>query len=291
MKLGILGFGEVGFSFVNGFKQQGMKDILVFDKMWNDPKYKEIIDKRRQKVSINLQHDRKSLIEGSDIIIAVTTAGAALTTAKEVLPWLREGMVYADFNSASPMTKKKIATLVESTGALFVDGVIMTLPSIDKHKALIYLSGTGAKKFVQFGSQWGMNLQIVGDEPGQAATIKMFRSIWAKGIEALLIETLHAAHTCGVSNFVFASIEQFIKKYSFAELVDLRVISNVNHSLRRSYEMEDVVKTLKEVNVDATMSEAVRKKLEWSANLGLKDALGEKLPSSYKEVIRAITKI
>jgi len=291
MRLGILGFGEVGSSFADGFKQEGMKDILVFDKMWNDPNYKKIIDERRQKVSINLQHDRKSLIKGSDLIITVTTADAALATAREVLPWLRKGMIYADFNSASPMVKKKIAKIIEAKGASFVDGVIMTTPSIDKHKAKIFLSGNGAQRFSDFGLNWGMNLTIVGDKPGQAATIKMIRSIFAKGIEVLLIEAFHAAEKYGITEHVFDSLKDFLTNRSFDELVNVLVVSDVSHALRRSYEMEDVVKTLKEVNVNAIMSEAIKSKLEWSANLGLKNVLKNNIPKNYKDIIKTISKI
>src|SRR3546814_18443220 len=52
-----------------------------------------------------------------------------------------------------------------------------------------------------------MPVEVVGDTVGQASTIKMSRSVFMKGIEAILCESLVAADRAGVADRVLASIQ------------------------------------------------------------------------------------
>lgn len=291
MKLGIIGFGEVGTSLCEGLKREGLTDIKIYDKLYNQPKYAEMLSKKAKNIKIELVPNNRILIEKSDIIFAVTTAEVALDTANEALPWLDSKHIYVDLNSANPSIKEIISKKVESKRAIFIDGAIMGAPRKELHKTPIVISGKETKPFLDFGKRWHMNLRVVGEKPGQASTVKLIRSIWAKGIEALFLETFHAAETYKVTYFILESIKSMMSENEIGNLINQLVTSDVIHSKRRSYEMKMAAEVLEKSGIDNTMSNAIKEKLLWSYNLNIIDKFKNKEPQNFKEVIQAIISI
>ena len=95
-----------------------------------------------------------------------------------------------DVSTATPIEKKKISGMVKAKGGLFVDGAMMGALLKDKHQVPMLLSGDGAAVFRDKMEPYHMRLEIVDGEAGTATSIKFIRSITAKGLSCLLIESL-----------------------------------------------------------------------------------------------------
>jgi 3-hydroxyisobutyrate dehydrogenase-like beta-hydroxyacid dehydrogenase len=186
------------------------------------------------------------------------------------------------------MVKEQISDIVEKTRAAFVDVAMMGAVPIFLHRVPMLASGNGATLFKERMEPFEMRVTCIGDRPGQASAIKMFRSIFMKGLFALLLETLNATHRYNVDDAVLQSIAETMEKNSFLETVRLVVTRGVIHAERRAHEMEEVIKTLEGIDVPPTMSEATKEKLYWCTNLGLKEYFGGETPQSLSEVLNAI---
>ncbi|CEP67017.1 Dehydrogenase, multihelical [Moorella glycerini] len=286
--LGIIGFGEVGYSFAKGLKQSGLQDILAYDKYWNQPPYSELIQKRAREAGINLVTEIKELVEKSGIIIAAVATSVAKEVAIEVAKWLAEGQIYIDVSSSSPALKKELNNIILTTGSKFVDVAIVGPIPLFGHKVPMLACGTGAEIFKENFSKYGMDITVIGKTPGQAAIIKMLRGVLTKGMQALFLEMLHATHKYGIDEQMLNSIADTFSKETFIQTANRFVTTVSIHAARRADEMDEVIRTLKEIGIEPIMTEATKKRLEWCANLGLKEYFQGKTPASYKEVLNAI---
>jgi len=284
MKLGLMGFGQVGSAFAKGLRKEGFPYIVAYDKMQDTQPYGDMIKRKAKEANIELLSDVEQLVRNSDIIICVTSASVAVESAQQVLPFITSNHIYADFNSASPGIKQQIADFIVKTGAKFVDGAIMGSISLYGHKSKILVCGDGAEALAEVLCKWSMNIKKIGDKPGQASALKMVRSVWAKGIEALLIESLLAAYEYEILEPVFESVCEMMQE-DFATLANMLITTDAIHAQRRAHEMDEVIQTLQHVGADFTMSQATRNKLQWSANLGMKEEYKGEIPNDFREVL------
>jgi 3-hydroxyisobutyrate dehydrogenase-like beta-hydroxyacid dehydrogenase len=82
---------------------------------------------------------------------------------------------------------------------------------------------------------------------GKVSAIKMCRSVMIKGLEALTTECLFAAREYGVEEQVLASLHASFPSLGWNDALPGYLISRVaEHGIRRSEEMEEVVKTLRD---------------------------------------------
>ena len=89
--------------------------------------------------------DPESAVAGSDVVLSVNSAKAALDAAAAALPALRESTIYADLNTASPELKRELAALVAGAGILFVDVALLGPIPLRGLRAPVLASGAGAR--------------------------------------------------------------------------------------------------------------------------------------------------
>lgn len=288
MKLGFIGFGAASFGLTKGLRQAGLEEVHFFDNMQDTPPYGEVICRRGVETGAIRAASVGELVARADVLISCVTGARALSAAGEAEPFLRANHLYADVNTASPSVKAGVARIVEKTGAAFCDAAMMgAIPSF-LHRVPIVASGGGAARFQECLSPYGMNIRVIGIEPGQASALKLFRSIFMKGLLALFIETLTATHRCGVDETVLASIAESLDGIPFLETARVQMTKGVVNAERMAHEMEEVIATLEELGVPAGMSRASRETLLRCAELGLRERFGGELPTTLAEVLRAM---
>jgi 3-hydroxyisobutyrate dehydrogenase-like beta-hydroxyacid dehydrogenase len=286
--LGIVGFGEVGFGFAKGLKREGLHNILAYDKFWNQDPYSDLIQRRAEEAGVKLVPSIEEVVNGVESIFVAVATSVARDVALDARPYLRAGQLYIDVSSSSPRLKKELYEIIRLTGARFVDAAIVGPLPLYGHRVPTLACGPGAGEYKNLFGPFGMDITVIGDEPGQASAIKMFRSIFMKGIEALFLEMLVAAARYNVDKEVLESIAETLEKTPFVVSANRYVTGDAIHAARRVHEMEGVIETLVEMGLDPVMSLATKKKLEWSASLGLKEYFGGQTPASYKDVMKAI---
>ena len=287
MKLGFIGFGEVGFEMSKGFGAAGLTGILAYDIMQGDPVYGPVLAERVQTAGVTLCSAPQAVLENSEVVIVAVPGGKALETAKQLKPWLRNGLVYADVSASAPETKRKIWGEIEETGVLFVDGAMLGSLPLYQNRVPTLVSGNGSDRFIETMSPYGMDLEKVSDTPGEATAIKFVRSIFMKGLPALLVEMLEAASTMKVDHLVLKSIAATMNACPFEETLNRLVTGSAFHAERRAHEMESVVEMLESLQIQPTMSRAAQERLTWLAGKKIKEKFGGKTPKEWQQVVKA----
>jgi 3-hydroxyisobutyrate dehydrogenase-like beta-hydroxyacid dehydrogenase len=222
--------------------------------------------------------------------MSAVTADQALKAAEQNSPHLTAGQLYADLNSVSPGVKQSIARVIEASGARFAEIAMMAPVPPYGHKVPMLAGGKGAPEFVEKLAPFGMSAEIVSSEVGTAAATKMFRSIIVKGMEALITECVLGATPYNADERVFASLSESFPGIKWKELADYMVGRMVVHGERRAREMEEVAATLREIDIEPIMAEAIVRRMDWSVEAGLKQFFRGESPKNYREVVEAATK-
>jgi 3-hydroxyisobutyrate dehydrogenase-like beta-hydroxyacid dehydrogenase len=199
--------------------------------------------------------DAGAAVDGSDVVLSVTAASAALTAAGGAAGRLREGQVYADLNSSGAALKRAVAEVIAPTGAQFADVALMGVVPRDGLRTPALASGPGAQAFAERLGPLGMPVEVLGDEPGAAATRKLLRSVFMKGLAASCLESLRAARAAGCEDWMRTEIEAVLTGAD-AALLDRLVTGSARHAARRVGEVRDAGELLAELGVEPRVTEA-----------------------------------
>ncbi len=285
MRIGFVGFGEAAFHIAKGLEQPGISSICAFDIQVTDK-----VRQRAREAGTRLVESSQELSESCDLMLSAVTADQALIAARQNAPYLTSDHLYADLNSVSPGLKQSIARVIEASGARFAEIAMMAPVPPYGHKVPMLAGGAGAPAFVEKLAPFGISAEIVSREVGTAAATKMFRSIIVKGMEALLTECVLGASRYNADERVFASLAESFPGIQWKELADYMVGRVVVHGERRAREMEEVAATLREIDIEPIMAEAIVRRMDWSVEAGLKQLFGGEAPKSYRDVVDAVAK-
>jgi 3-hydroxyisobutyrate dehydrogenase-like beta-hydroxyacid dehydrogenase len=197
----------------------------------------------------------EAAVQGAELVLSLNSAEAALFAARSVASSLRDGQVFADLNSAGAPLKRQLAELVEPSGALFADVALMAPVPGRGVRTPALVSGSGADQFAERMANFGMPVEIVGAEPGQAAVRKLLRSVFMKGLAASAIEALSAAAAAGCEDWLREEIGRALASADPALLERLEKGSR-KHAARRVHEVRDASALLRELGVEPRISEA-----------------------------------
>ncbi len=196
--------------------------------------------------------DPAAAVSGSTVVLALTTAASALAAAESALPGLRAGVIYADLNTASPTLKREVAALVSDTGALFADIALLGPIPTRGLGAPALASGPGAAAFAELLVPLGMPVEVVSERVGDAAVMKLVRSVFMKGLAATTIESLRAAEAAGHAEWLEREIADVIGGPFLERLVE----GSRTHAARRVEEMEAAAALLRELGVEPRVATA-----------------------------------
>lgn len=202
--------------------------------------------------SISRAGDPASAAAGSDVVLSVNSARAAPDVAAEVLPVLRASTIYADLNTASPDLKRELAMLVAEAGAPFVD--VALLGPIPQHglRAPVLASGPGVAAFAELFEPLGMPVEVLSEHPGDAAALKLVRSVFMKGLAAAVVESMQAAEIAGHADWLANQIAEMIGRPYLERALE----GSRKHAARRIDEMEAARDLLVELGVEPRIASA-----------------------------------
>ncbi len=288
LRLGLVGFGEVGSTLGSGLREEGLMEIAAFDKYAFDGPFSELIQGRAAQADVPLVRSCAELAARSEIILGVTPGSASLESAEAFAPHLGGAHVFVDLASATPKVKQAVGAALALSGARVADASIMGTPHGDGFRFPVLASGVAAEAFRDALSPWGMKIEHVAGELGAASGIKILRSVIAKGLEALLVECVLGASRYGVDRAVLESFGTFMASRSFESMANFLLVTDVIHAERRAQEARMSADALTDAGVDPIMTRATVERLEWVCNLGTKAHFGGEVPKHYSEAIAAI---
>lgn len=287
MNLGFIGFGEAAFELACGLNEEGIQKMIAYDPLWDVQKYSELIASRSRIANVTLMESSEKVLKSVDVVIVAVPADKALVVSEKLMSYLKNESLYIDVSAANPDIKREISLNVNNRGGLFVDAAMMGPLPVYKHKVPILASGNGSDAFIKLASPYGMNIEKVGEVPGDATAAKLIRSIYMKGIVGLYIELLEAAQHFNVENLVINSLSETINGRTFEETMNRLVTGTALHATRRSIELGGTIDMLESAEIDSSMSRAAKAKIETLALLNLQEKYQGKKPDHWKDVIKA----
>jgi 3-hydroxyisobutyrate dehydrogenase-like beta-hydroxyacid dehydrogenase len=163
-------------------------------------------------------------------------------------------------NTSAPQIKIDVAAALAKTDALIADVAIMAPVPMKGIRSPFLVSGPGALKFSQMLNEHQLDITVLNDVVGDAATHKLLRSIVYKGFAAIIGEAVTASQALGLEKYMREQIGGLIGGKD--ELIDRFIEGSKLHALRRSHELEAVVAMLTNNKVEPVMSRATLKSLQ-----------------------------
>lgn len=235
MKVAIIGCGEVGYIYARAISNAGYNLQLC------TPRPSATLVSLSNDNNIPLHTTIDKWIADTDVVMLCTPATASLAVAKEVFSFLRSGAMLADFSSASAACKQEAASLAATKGFEYTDAVIMGSVALHQEKTPLLCAGTGAHIIVTMMNQFGTPVRVLKDaKAGSAATLKLLRTIFTKGLAALTVECVVAAQRFGVKDLLYEMLSD-IDKTPLNEYLDMLLRNHVQHACRQRHEIADAI--------------------------------------------------
>ncbi|MEI8154833.1 MAG: DUF1932 domain-containing protein, partial [Hyphomicrobiales bacterium] len=130
-----------------------------------------------------------------------------------------------------------------------------------------------------------------GGEVGQAAAVKMIRSVMIKGIEALTRECFLAAKRYGIVDEVAASLKNNYPALDWTKVMNYNIERMASHGIRRADEMDQVAETLRELGVDPLMATATSARQREMGQIGKQPAVRQTLTDGGPAMLDAINSV
>jgi 3-hydroxyisobutyrate dehydrogenase-like beta-hydroxyacid dehydrogenase len=247
-RVAVLGLGEAGGRIAADLAAAGC-DVRGWDP-----------DTTRDAAGVARCGSTEQAVAGADVVLSVNSGSAAEAAAAGSAGALSSSSLYADLNTAAPQVKVRVAELIEPTGARFVDVALMAPVPAGGVRTPALASGAGADAFASVFVPLGMPIEVVGSEPGQAAELKLLRSVFMKGLAAVVLESLDAAAAAGHAEWLRGEIVAVLESADDA-LVQRLVDGSHRHARRRVEELDAAAELLREHGIEPHVTTAAAARL------------------------------
>jgi len=247
MHIAVLGLGEAGSVYAADLAQRGATVVAA------DPMVATAPD------GVSMAPSVAAAVRGADVILSLVGARAASSVLEAALPQMTGSELYADMNTGGPAAKRSLATLAEARRIPFIDVAILAPVLRARVKTPLLLSGSGAARLLPRFEELGIPATNVGADAGLAASLKLLRSVFMKGLAGLVFESLSAADSLGARDWVQRQIASELGPDGDA-LVQRLIDGTTTHAVRRQAEMQDALDYLRSVDSPSWMTEGT---IEW----------------------------
>ncbi len=181
----------------------------------------------------------------ADVVVSAVFGTVARSLFEACLPHLRhlrEGVVYVDMTTADPQEMRECGELArrvaQGRAVHFVDVAITGAVNLGGRKTPLLVAGGKAGFVQELFLPFGGSVRVVGGQPGDAAALKLLRSIYTKGTEALAVECLVTAQQMGLREQLHAVLQD-IDETPLRTLMESMVRTHIPHSARRRNEVAE----------------------------------------------------
>jgi len=285
--IGFIGFGEAASAFVSGWRTDGFsRPIKAYDIQIHDESQRPQLLSRCAKLDVTPIYTPKALRDSSNYIISAVSPEQTLAAASSIGN-LDPKQRYLDINSTAPDKKKQAARII---GTGYLDLAVLSPVHPKCHKSPILVSGTTADEEGPFFTHFFPNGEIFSDEVGTASLVKMIRSIFVKGFEAVAMECALAIHKAGLAEQIYPSLDIVLQHNEARALSDYTMERMAVHGLRRASEMESVCETLAELGLPSYMSQASVRTQKLVGELNLSAQYPDGTPADAEHLAAEILK-
>lgn len=200
-------------------------------------------------------------ITGADMVVSAVFGAVALEVATSALEQMRPGALYVDMTTADPDDMLRADKLATSSGHHFVDVAITGAVNIHGAKTPLLCAGVRAPEVAELFRRLAAPVQVVGARPGDAASLKLLRSIFTKGLEALSVECLTTAEKRGLRSQLHEILAD-VDQGSLRTQMESMVTTHIEHSARRRKEVAEAQRQMRLAGIDPLVMPAVEQLFE-----------------------------
>ena len=282
-RISFIGFGEVASAFSKALRENGA-EVAVYDVNLARPGGPDRLERRAKAPGIEFRPLPEAL-RGADFVLSTVRAQTAPAAAHDCAAHLKPGQIFVDFNSTSPAVKVEIAGIVRASGADFVEGAILGAVGATGAATPALTGGEKGRIAAQALSRLGLRVSYFDGELGKVSLFKMLRSVFSKGLEALLLELMVAGRRAGLEEALWEDlVRDLMTRTPFEKVASNWIQTHPGACGRRHHEMSQVLETLRELGVDPVMTPATEAFFRRSCELGLAQAFPDK-PGSVSAVV------
>ena len=235
-RIGLLHPGQMGLAVGRTLKNSG------HEVLWTSQGRRPQSAARAAEAGFQDAGTLAALAESCEVIVSVCPPEFALDVARQVVEAGFRGL-YLDLNAVSPEHKHEIAALL---GKNMIDGGIIGLPTLERAKTWIYLSGPRATEAAVLFTHGPLEVEVLGDTVGRASSLKMCYAGWNKCSIALQLAILATAEKTGVMEELKTAWSRGGPNFEKSEQVILRATPK---AWRWTGEMREIASTLESVGL------------------------------------------
>jgi 3-hydroxyisobutyrate dehydrogenase-like beta-hydroxyacid dehydrogenase len=258
MKIGFIGFGEAARAFRTSLAEADPALVFAAYDILLDSEGSQgscaAVMKECDVAAVTSYADGFS---DCDWIVSAVTADQSLEAARAASAWLRPGQTFFDINSVSPQRKQESAAHVSATGSAYLDMAVMAPVHPRGHRTPVLLAGNVEPSTRQALADFGFDFEVVGPQAGAATAIKMVRSLFVKGLEAITVEALLAAQASGCLDYVLKSLGSSFPGLGWPDFAHYQFERTLTHGNRRAAEMRESAATMATLGCNDRLADAI----------------------------------
>jgi 3-hydroxyisobutyrate dehydrogenase-like beta-hydroxyacid dehydrogenase len=248
MRCGVIGLGEAGRVYAEALVDAG-HEVSGFDP------HVRGVDGVREAT------DAADAVADAEIVLVLTAGRLSASIAGDLADVIPPGTVYVDMSSASPQEMQLLDARLGAASLLFADVAILGPVPLQGRATPLMVSGPGAGTAAQLLTSIGAPVEVVEGPGGQAMAHKLLRSVFMKGLAALVCETVEAGRAAHLEGWVRNQVAAQLAGDGHA-VVERFLVGTPKHAVRRADEMRAVRSYLDELGCSHLMTDGTVAVLE-----------------------------
>ncbi|MBI5132947.1 MAG: NAD(P)-dependent oxidoreductase [Rhodopseudomonas palustris] len=260
MSFALIGLGEVGTCFAAELLAQG-----VALRVGSRPS--ERARTSAERLGLTLETDPASAVRDADVVLLTVTGDGLRDVVQRIAPALRPTAIVADLTAADPPQVIAAAKLLGANCARFVDVAIMGAVSLHGIRTPLLAAGDMAAEFAAAMNAFGFAVSARAEsQVGDASRLKLLRSLFTKGLDALVIESMLAAAALGLEADLIDLLSDYDQR-PMREHIRMYLRTHPPHAARRLVEMQAAELQLKALNLPSVVTRAAIERYRRTAEL------------------------
>jgi 3-hydroxyisobutyrate dehydrogenase len=259
MRFAVIGLGEVGRCFAQALHQAGYPLGLC------EARPSPAAEALARSLGQPIHPVAGDWLKEADWVLSCVTGTVALAVARQMAPHMRQGAAIADLTTASPGLKREAAAFTKTLAVRYLDVAIMGGILARRERTPLLVAGEGADEFRLALEKIGSPVSTIDKgAAGDAMSLKILRSIFTKGMEALSVELLMSAETQGVREKLYTQLAD-IDQTPLRDFIDMLVCTHVVHAGRRGHEVGDAAAEMASQGMPSTVLPGVQARFRQTA--------------------------
>jgi 3-hydroxyisobutyrate dehydrogenase len=262
MKLAIIGLGEVGRCYGEALALVSGLELKVCEQ-----RISTAASTLADRLSITIEEEIGPWLQDADWVLSCVVGGKSLEVSHECLRHMKSGAAFADLTTAAPEQKRLAAAAAQAKQVAYVDVAIMGAIFLLGAKTPLLCSGDAATSFATLLAQVGADLRVLPDgRAGDAISLKILRSVFTKGMEALAVEVLMAADRQNLRPALYDVLKD-VDQASLPTFLEMLVTTHVVHANRRMHEVEEAERQLAGIGIVSDVLDGVRQRFAHTSQM------------------------